>query len=127
MTPGPGERCGRPHLSRTEEGVELLVHDDARPDLVRRILEEQSALKARALRLMRAHLRDDFARDPEAFFLDRIEVFAGRTAERGDFALTYSVMSEPRADGDTFFTVSFFANPPPQDPFWPFQFRVGFQ
>jgi hypothetical protein len=67
-------------------------------------------------------------RDRGVFNLSSIEVFDTVTPNEGDFVLTYSFVADcnPHEYGYTYFEVFFFYHEPPQEPFWPFKFTVGF-
>lgn len=107
-----------------ETGVEVIVNgDESRMRLARRVIENREAISARAIRLL-----ESFMRDRGNFELSSIEVFASRTPEEGDFDLRYNFTADhdPHEYGYTYFDVFFSYNEPPQEPFWPFKFTVGF-
>ena len=74
--------------------------------------------------MMGGFLRESF--EPAAFFLDSIEVLPGD--EQADVVLRYSFWpdDDPHAYGYTYFDVVFAAREPPNEPFWPIRFTVGF-
>jgi hypothetical protein len=105
-------------------GVEVIIHgNDARDRLARRVIENLEAISAQAVRLL-----ESFMRDSGAFELSGVEVFASVTLEGGYFALQYTFEADrdPHEYNYTYFEVFFFCHEPPQLPFWPFKFTVGF-
>ncbi len=105
-------------------GIEVLVHgDESRTELARRVIDNREAITAKAVGLL-----ESFMRDRGDFELNTIEVFANPTAKDGDVALHFSFTADndPVGYGYTFFEVYFTAAAPPQEPFWPFKFIVGF-
>jgi hypothetical protein len=105
-------------------GVEVIVHgDEPRARLAWRVIENQEAISAQAVRLLKS-----FMRDSGTFDLSGIEVFAFVTPEEGDFALRYTFTADrdPHEYNYTYFEVFFICHEPPQAPFWPFKFTVGF-
>jgi len=115
----------RPRVEQLDGHRELIVHGEEREVLARSVVEQQDALSARALGLMGGFLRESF--EPAAFSLDSIEVLP-RDDERGDVVLRYSFWpdDDPQAYGYTYFDVVFAAREPPNEPFWPIRFTVGF-
>ena len=114
-----------PHIERLPGGLEVVVHGGAdRAELASRVVADRAAVSERALRLMGQFLRDSLTSD--GFLLDAIEVFAD--GDGGDFCLSYSWSTdgEPHEYGYTYFDVVFAAREPPQEPFWPTRFTVGF-
>lgn len=115
----------RPRVEQLDGQRELIVHGGAeREGLARSVVEQQDALSARALGMMGGFLRESF--EPAAFSLDSIEVLPGD--EQGDVVLRYSFWpdDDPHAYGYTYFDVVFAAREPPNEPFWPIRFTVGF-
>ena len=118
-----------PRLDRTEDGVEVVVHgDDTRARLAVRILERREELSDAALRLLCAFLAERFERERTAFDLVSVEVLAGTEPDGADFALRYYFApdTDPQEYGYTYFEVVFGCHAPPQRPFRPFRFTVGF-
>ena len=105
-------------------GIEVLVGgDESRTELARRIIDCREAVVAMAVRLL-----ENFMRDRGRFGLNTIEVFPDRTADSGDFVVRFSFTADHDRDeyGYTYFEVYFNYHEPPQEPFWPFKFTVGF-
>jgi hypothetical protein len=116
----------RPRVEQLGGHRELIVHGGAeREGLARSVGEQQDALSARALGLMGGFLRESF--EPAAFSLDSIEVLPGDD-EQGDVVFRYSFWpdDDPHAYGYTYLDVVFAAREPPNEPFWPVRFTVGF-
>jgi hypothetical protein len=106
------------------EGVDVAVQGDAsRFQLARRVIENWAAISDRAINLL-----ESFMRDHGTFDLSSIEVFAEVTRKEGDFALRYTFIADrdPHEYNYTYFEVYFICHEPPQLPFWPFKFTVGF-
>jgi hypothetical protein len=107
-----------------ETGVEVVVNgDESRRQIARRVIEHREAISGQAVRLL-----ESFMRDRGVFHLSSIEVFAEKTPDRGDFSLWYTFIADrdPHEYGYTYFEVYFWCHEPPQEPFWPFKFTVGF-
>lgn len=107
-----------------EHGVQFVINgDESRRELVWRIIDHEEEISARAIRLLEL-----FMRERGTFELSSIEVFASVTPKEGDFALRYTFTTEhdPAEYGYTYFDVFFICHEPPQEPFWPFKFTVGF-
>ena len=107
-----------------EAGVEVIVNgDQSRKQLACRVIEQREAISGQAVRLL-----ESFMRDRGVFDLSSIEVFAGRTADGGDFSLRYTFTAErdPHEYGYTYFEVYFLCRELPPEPYWPYKFTVGF-
>ncbi len=104
-------------------GVDVIVGGEACYALARRVIENRDTLSAQAVGLLTA-----FMRDTGEFEMSSVEVFAGRTVAGGDFSLRYSFTADrdPHEYNYTYFEVYFGCHAPPQPPFWPFKFTVGF-
>ncbi len=78
---------------------------------------------------MAVRLLETFLRDTGTFDLSTIKVFAGRTAEEGEFSLRFNFIADHDADkyNYAYFEVYLNCDEHPLLPFWPFKFTVGFQ
>ena len=124
--PAPTEDWFADEVERFEiaDGVELIVHgDESRTQLARRVIENREATSAQAVRLL-----ESFMRDRGTFDLASVEVFATVTPNEGDFSLQFTFVADhdPHEYNYAYFEVFFFCHEPPQEPFWPFKFSVGF-
>ena len=92
-------------------------------DLAIRVAKDLEAIHDQALKLLIS-----FMKDTGTFNLDYVHVFAQKTAEYEDFFLSFSFTADrnPHEYGYTYFKVFFASHEPPQPPFWPFKFTVGF-
>ena len=105
-------------------GIEIIVRgDESRTQLARRVVEEREPISARAVRLL-----EGFMRDHGTFELSSVEVFPLATSKEGDFVFRYSFIADrdEHEYGYTYFEVYFLCHEPPQEPYWPFKFTVGF-
>ncbi len=111
-------------LFDNKDGLQVEVYGgEARKAIAWRIIDRLEEISGRAV-----HLLDTFMRDRGRFELNSIEVFAAMTADGGDFLLNY-VFTADRDSAEynyTDFDVNFRCREPPQAPFWPFKFTVGF-
>ena len=107
----------------------MVVHgDETRARLARRILERREELSDAALRLLCAFLAKRFERERTAFDLVSVEVLADTGPDGADFVLRYYFTpdGDPEEYGYTYSEVVFGGHGPPQHPFRPFRFTVGF-
>ena len=104
--------------------IEVVVYGgESRSGLARRIIDHRNVISGQALRLLKA-----FMRDTGAFNLSSIEVFSKENRDGGDFLLYYNFTADSDVNkyNYTYFQVYFSCREPPQQPFWPYKFTVGF-
>jgi hypothetical protein len=95
----------------------------ARDDFARRVAKDLESICDKAVNLLTS-----FMKDTGEFNLDYVRVFSEKTAEQGDFFLSFSFVSDCDANeyGYTYFHVHFVEHVRPSPCFWPFRFVVGF-
>jgi hypothetical protein len=104
--------------------VEFVVYgNEVRQELAERLSKHCQEISGQGTKLLQA-----FMRDKGTFDLDSVEVFECKDNDGADFSLSYKFTADhdPNEYNYTYFEVFFAHHEPPQRPYSPVKFTVGF-